>query len=175
MDPMHLKPIGRDMLLANLFSSVPFRGLFFLSVVIACALIPTTYWALDNQRPYTFFADESYIIPNQATGNDQMIVAWKVRVHRQCGGLIRRELFDPRTQVLLSIYDAQVAHSMSMPIGDGYLNRTFLLPRMIQNGRIGYRARLEYYCNPLQRWFPIKYSTPDLFFEVKGNEELARP
>lgn len=168
MDPMHLKPIGREALLANLFASPTFRVLFFVSMILALVLGPVTYWAFDNQRPYIFDGSESYIIPNEATGNDQMIVAWKVKVVRQCEGLVRRELFDPRTQVILSIYDPQQAQINSMPIGEGYYNRTFLLPKMIQTGKIGYRVRAEYYCNPLQRIWPLKYSTPDLFFEVKG-------
>jgi hypothetical protein len=168
MDPMHLKPITRDTLLANLFSSLTFRMLFFVSMIVTLALIPITYWALDNVRPYVFFPEESYIIPTAATGNDQMIVAWKVKVNRQCDGLVRRELFDPRTKVVLSVYDAQPAHVGDISEDHGYFNRTFLLPRSIQTGKIGYRARLEYYCNPLQRWWPIRYSTPDLFFEVKG-------
>lgn len=168
MDPLHLKPIRTDTLLANLFSSIVFRVLFFVSVIVTAALVPITYWALDNTRPYIFHASESYIIPTQASGNDQMIVSWKVNVNRQCDGLVRRELFDPRTEVLLTIYDAQPAHATPMPVGAGQFNRTFLLPRQIQTGRVGYRARLEYYCNPLQRIWPIKYTTPDLFFEVKG-------
>lgn len=168
MDPMHLKPLTPETLLANLFSSVIFRVLFFVSMLVTAALIPITYWALDNQRPYVFFGDESYIIPTAAQGNDQMIVSWKVRVFRQCDGIVRRELFDPRTQVILSIYDPQPAHKNNMPLGDGQFNKTFLLPKMIQPGRIGYRARLEYSCNPLQRIWPISYVTPELFFEVRG-------
>jgi hypothetical protein len=169
MDPLHLKPIDidREALLANLFASPTFKVLFFISMVLAVLLMPVTYWALDNQRPYIFDGAESYILPNPATGNDQMIVAWKVKVHRQCEGLIRRELFDPRTQVVLSLYDAQPTHIHTLPLGDQYYNRTFLLPKMIQTGRIGYRSKLEYYCNPLQRIWPIQYTSPELFFEVK--------
>lgn len=169
MDPLHLKPISTDMLLANLFGSLTFRILFAVSMLLAVVLLPVTYWLLDNQRPYTFDAAESYIIPTIANGNDQMIVAWKVRVHRQCEGAVRRELFDPRTQVVLAVYDPQPAHRNSM-LGEGYFNKTFLLPRMIQPGRVGYRARLEYYCNPLQRIWPIRYVTPELFFTVRPAE-----
>lgn len=169
MNPMHLKPIGRDKLLANLFSSATFRVLFFVSCVVATALVPITYWALDNVRPYVFFPEESHIIPTNAVGNDQMIVSWKVRVNRQCEGLVRRELFDPRPGgALLAIYDAQPAHKTSMPLGEGQFNRTFLLPKQVTPGKVGYRARLEYWCNPLQRFWPIQYNTPDLFFEVRG-------
>lgn len=169
MDTMHLKPIGNETLLANLFSSATFRILFAASLLFATLLVPVTYWALDNQRPYDFYGPpESYIIPNEATGNDQMIVSWKVKANRQCDGSIRRELFDPRTKVVLAVYDPQPIDRHAMPEQDGYFNSVFLLPRMIQTGRIGYRSHREYWCNPLQRIWPLKYTTPDLFFEVKG-------
>lgn len=169
MDPLHVRPIGSETLLANLFSSVTFRALFLVSTMIGLALVPITYWALDNVRPYLFYVEESYILPTTASGNDQMIVSWKVKVNRQCEGLVRRELFDPRPGgALLAIYDAQPAHKTTMPLGEGQFNRTFLLPKQMQPGKVGYRARLEYWCNPLQRIWPIQYNTPELFFEVKG-------
>jgi hypothetical protein len=152
---------------SNLFASLTFRVLFALSVFVMLLLVPTTYWAIDKQPPYTFIQEGSYIIPNTAVGNDQMIVSWQVIVNRQCEGSVRRELFDPHTKVILAMYAAEAAHKNAMPRGLGSFNKTFLLPRQIQPGRIGYRARLEYYCNPLQRIWPITYSTPDLFFEVK--------
>lgn len=160
MDPMHLKPIERGTLLANLFSSVAFRVFFSLSLLVAMILIPVTYWALDYQRPYMFILEGSRIVPTEANGNDQMIVSWNVRTARECDGSVRRELFDPHTQVVLALYDPQPSPKTSAPA-------TFLLPRQIQPGKIGYRARLEFWCNPLQRIWPIVYYTPDLFFTVR--------
>lgn len=168
MDVHHLKPIPQFIVFSNLFTSVAFRVMFSVSVLLAVILAPITYWALDNQRPYAFDASKSVIIPNVAIGNDQMIVKWWVHVYRQCDGIITRELFDPQTQVILAVYDQQRASLSAVARGPGTLNKTFLLPRQIQTGRIGYRSRLEYYCNPLQRIWPIRYQTPDLFFEVRA-------
>lgn len=166
MDPLHLKPISREALMANLFSSAAFRGLFFLSVVVTVILIPITFWAVDNTKPYVFYVDESSILPNKAAGNDQMIVRWKIDYVRPCDGLVKREIFDPISQTIVAAYDPQPSYSNSLPLGPGYLNKTFLLPRSTLPGRYGYRARLEYWCNPLQRFWPIRYNTPELYFEV---------
>jgi hypothetical protein len=163
MDPLHLKPIENEAALANLFASVPFRALFFISMVIAVALVPITYWALDNAHPYVLNAEESYILPTHAHGNDQMIVVWKVKTERHCEGIKRRELFDPRTKVILAVYDpVPTIRYDDIPFGE-----TFLLPRQIQTGRIAYRSRLEFWCNPLQRIWPIKYTSPELYFTVQ--------
>lgn len=168
MDVQHLHPIPRSVVMSNLFASLTFRVLFAVSVLVGLVLVPITYWAFDNQHPYVFDAEHSVIIPSEAVGNDQMIVSWQVTINRQCPGMIHRELFDPRTKVVLAIYDAQPAYkSEELKPGPGRLNRTFLLPRKMQTGQTGYRAKMEYWCNPLQRIWPIRYITPELLFEVK--------
>lgn len=168
MDPLHLKPIGRDTL-ANLFSSATFRVLFFVSCVVTVLLVPVSFWAFDNTKPYIFYSEGSYILPINATGNDQMIVSWKVHVNRHCPGVIRRELFDPRVGgAIIAMYDAEASLDTIESVGDQQINRTFLLPRAMPAGRTAYRAKLEYWCNPLQRLWPTRYTTPSLEFEVRG-------
>jgi hypothetical protein len=90
-----------------------------------------------------------------------------VRYNRTCAGLIRRQLFDPHTGVILADYDAVPAQAEPPGFTYGYLNKTFLLPRNIQTGWMGYRASLEYWCNPLQRIWPLRYVTPALNFKVQ--------
>lgn len=169
MDPLHLKPISRDTLLANLFSSSTFRAMFFVSCLVAVILVPISYWAFDNLKPYTYYTEGSYILPTSAMGNDQMIVSWHVRVNRHCPGVVRRELFDPRVGgAILAMYDAQASIDTIDGLGDQQINRTFLLPRAMPPGRTAYRSKLEFWCNPLQRLWPIRYETPALEFEVRG-------
>lgn len=169
-DPLHVRPIEYGSLLTNLFGSMAFRALFIISLIVAIIVGPLTYWAFDNRRPYEFIGDESFIIPAEAHGNDQMLVKWKVRFNRLCPGLIRRQLYDPHTGVILAIYDPQPASPEPPPYREGYLNKTFLLPRNIQTGWIGYRSSLEMWCNPLQRIWPLRYDTPSLFFKVNEPE-----
>lgn len=167
-DPLHTRPIEYGSLVTNLFGSAAFRALFIISLLVAITAGPLTYWLLDNQHPYYYIADESVIIPNEAQGNDQMLVKWKVRFNRVCPGLVRRQLFDPRTDVILAVYDPIPAELDPPPFREGFLNKTFLLPKQIQSGRIGYRVALEMWCNPLQRLWPMRYDTPSLFFNVSG-------
>lgn len=166
MDPLHLKPVANDVALRNLFQSNAFRALFIISLLVGLAATVITYWALDTQHPYDFVASESYVVPYTARGNDQMIVKWRVVAHRTCPGLIRRELIDPKTDVVLAVYDPQIA-APKYKLEDGYLNKVFMMPRSVQPGMVGYRSHLEYWCNPLQRLWPLRYDTPTLLFEVK--------
>lgn len=170
-DPMHTTPVEYQSLLANLFGSGAFRALFALSLIFTVATGLLSYWLLDNQHPYEFIAEQSLIIPNEAQGNDQMLVKWKVRFHRTCPGLIRRRLFDPRTEVILAEYDPQQTSPDAPTHSEGYLNKTFLLPKQIQTGWVGYKASLEYWCNPVQRLWPLRYDTPVLFFKVSDTYE----
>jgi len=121
----------------------------------------------DTTLPYEFDVAESTIIPQQAEAGMQIRVDWKVKVNRICDGTNVRELFDPITKSRLAIYDpVPTASSAALEKGDQHLIRTFLLPRRLQKGKIGYRAHLLYKCNWLQRVFPIEMDTPDLFFEL---------
>jgi hypothetical protein len=165
-DPLHSHPIEYGNPIVNLFGSAVFRVLFFLSLVTAAVVGPATYWAFDNVMPYDFIADGSVVIPTEARGNDQMLVKWKVRFNRVCPGLIRRQLVDPHTGVVLAVYDPQPTLTDPPGFRTGYLNKTFLLPRNIQTGWIGYRSTLEIWCNPLQRVWPLRATTPTLLFKV---------
>lgn len=127
-----------------------------------------SFMAADNQPPYEYDAEKSYIVPSKAHDGDQITVMWKLaKINRICPGSNRRILFDPRTRVILASYDPTPA-AVSESIHEGYLNRTFLLPRgALPEGPIGYRANVCYECNPFQRFIkPLCVATPELFFSV---------
>jgi hypothetical protein len=150
-----------------LWHSRSFRFLFALAVTAMVVLSVTTYMLFDNTPPYVFIPEESRIVPSQASGGDFVTVKWKVHVNRACKGNLRRILFDPKTKVFLATYDNEAVAVAVGQLQNGYLNKTFLLPRVIQKGPIGYRAELHYRCNVLQNFFPLNITTPDLFFEIK--------
>lgn len=120
----------------------------------------------DTTPPFEFDASQSKITPQVAEGGMQIRVDWKVKVHRLCPGTNTRELFDPITKSRLAVYDPVPTASDQALEADDHLIRTFLLPRRIAKGPVGYRAHLVYKCNWLQRFFPIELDTPDLFFEL---------
>ena len=126
------------------------------------------FMAADNQPPYEYDAANSYIVPLVANDGDQILVRWKIKVNRICPGSGRRMLFDKKTGVILASYDPTPA-AISDSIKDGYLNRTFLLPRGgLPQGEIGYRSTVCYECNPFQKFIkPLCVTTPDLTFSVR--------
>jgi len=120
----------------------------------------------DTTLPYEFDASQSKITLSPAEGGGMQIsVEWKAKVNRVCPGTKTRELFDPtiRPPVRLAIYDPESTEDRQV--------RTFKLPRRISAGLIGYRAHLSYKCNWLQRFFPLEYDTPDLFFELPNHTD----
>lgn len=124
------------------------------------------FMAADNQPPYEYDAANSYVVPSPANDGEQITVKWKLsKVNRVCPGSNRRMLFDPKTKVLLATYDPTPA-AFSASLVDGYLNRTFLLPRgALPSGEIGYRATVHYECNLFQKYVrPLVVTTPDLIF-----------
>ena len=139
---------------------------WFFGCVLMCVTGIFVFMWFDTTPPYEFDASQSEIIPKKVEAGMQIRVDWKVKVNRICKGTNVRELFDPLTKARLAIYDPVLTASDTALEGDDHLIRTFLLPRQIASGPIGYRAHLLYKCNWLQNFFPLEIDTPDLFFEL---------
>lgn len=124
----------------------------------------------DTTPPYEFDTDGSYVIPHKAEEGMQIRVVWKIKkFNRFCPGTNVRQLFDPVTKVKLAIYDPVPVAARSELNEDKFLVRTFLLPRELMPGTVGYRSTQSFICNPLQHIRPLVVTTPDLFFEVAEN------
>ena len=140
-----------------------------VGIVVSSLLGWVAFMAADNTPPYVYDAAGSYIVPTTAEDGGQITVKWKLKqVNRMCPGASRRVLFDKVTGVILASYDPTPA-AISDSIKDGYLNRTFLLPReLLQPGEVGYRATVCYECNLFQKLArPLCVTTPDLSFWIR--------
>jgi hypothetical protein len=138
---------------------------WFSGYLIATLFGLFAYLLADNQPPYVYIVDESYVIPSHVSPGHQVAVHWSIKVNRLCPGSIVRTIVDARTGARVS-YDPTPA-ILTIESGDTALDRSFLLPDGIRPGNKIYRANAEYICNPLQRIWPLKVQTPDLFFEVE--------
>jgi len=146
-----------------------FRARVFFAIIPTAIAFVFGLLATDRVRPYDYIPEGSFIVPTSGKGGDQVTVHWHVRQNRTkpCPGIVERLLIDPSTDVVLATYDPVLA--TPMPPVKGYLNVTFAMPRNMQAGVVGYRAKMTYTCNWLQAVFPtmaIKYSTPTLLFTV---------
>jgi hypothetical protein len=149
---------------------VQLRWHIAIGVVVSSMLGWLAFMVADNTPPYVYDSENSFIKPAQADDGAQITVMWKIKtINRICPGASVRTLFDPKTKVILASYDPAPA-AISSSISSGYLNRTFQLPRsVLPPGQIGYRATVCYECNLYQKLAkPLCITTPDLFFEVKG-------
>lgn len=145
------------------------RAFWLLAANMICIFGSFGYLIADNQPPYTYYPDESYVKPSTTYPGHQVEVYWKLKVNRVCRGTAVRIIVDERTGARFS-YDPTAA-TATIKLGDDHLRRTFLLPDGISPGKKMYRAEGEYVCNILQRFFPLKVVTPELQFEVLPKDQ----
>lgn len=129
-------------------------------------IAPMAFMLADNQPPYEYDADGSYVVPNKTPSGNQIRVHWKFKsVNRICSGSITRSIVDVKTKERIT-YDPTIA-STTVELGDKALDRTFFLPSGITRGEKEYYADAAFACNPLQRFFPLHVRTPRLRFFVQ--------
>ncbi len=140
--------------------------MIILSAVVSVFVItPLAYMFADNQPPYEYGMDGSYVVPQHTQSGHQLRVHWKLKkVNRICIGSITRVIVDDVTGFKIS-YDPTPA-TKNIDMEDGTLDRTFYLPPLISPGRKWYYSDAEFACNLLQRLYPLRVRTPRLGFEV---------
>jgi hypothetical protein len=141
--------------------------LWIVGVIVSIVLGCIAFMFADNQPPYSYIVEKSYVIPNPSHAGHQVLIHWEFKINRLCPGTIVRTIVDAKTGATIS-YDPTPALS-TVKIGDTFLERTFFLPEGIRPGPKLYRANAEYVCNPLHRVWPLKVQTPDIPFEVTTN------
>ncbi len=119
------------------------------------------YFAFDNEPPYTYLDGE--VFPDPAPEASQVTVRWTLKVNRICPGAVQRQLIDSRG--IAHTYDAAPA-ATAASVRDGYLFRTFMLPQNMPTGATRYRANVCFACNPLQFFYPLCKTTPELTFTL---------
>ncbi len=145
-----------------------FRARIFLAIFPTTIALVVGHFATDRQHPYDFFVEESYVEPPTGSRGQEMTINWKVKEHRVCPGIVERQLVDPKTDVLIAVYDP--APTDTRGAEDGWLRKTFRVPKDIQAGTLAYQAKLTYHCNWLQKLMPaiaIRYTIPRLTFYVE--------
>ena len=126
---------------------------------------PATYMAFDNEMPYTYL--DGVIIPDHAPDGAQVTVDWRIKVNRLCRGAVQRVIVDARG--VAHTYDATPA-ALSVDPKAEHLLRTFTLPLGMPEGETKYRANVCYICNPLQVFWPLCLTTPEIRFHIGGSK-----
>ncbi len=148
------------------------RGMIIFSAFFSLFIVaPLTYMLADNQQPYDYVEGRSRLIPPVTSAGSQMTVHWELRVNRFCPGTVTRVIIDERTGVRISYDPVLVVADAGTRLNFGpdrtvTLDRTFMLPIQIDPGQKLYRSYIEFHCNPLQWWWPLRVKTPDLGFVV---------
>lgn len=145
------------------------------AAIISSALVsifivaPVFYLLADNEPPYVYDLEHSYIIPTQVHSTHQAVAHWSVsRVNRVCRGITVSTVVDDVTKIK-TFYDAQPAIIVDPADSDKFgkvLERPFWLAPGILPGPKIYKGESYYACNILQNLWPLHVSTPPLPFEV---------
>lgn len=129
-----------------------------LAVLVIGTVAPVTFMALDNKWPYEYHGGELH--PDPAKPGDEASVFWRVKINRVCLGYISRQIIDSRGYV----HTADPVPALGNVATNFWV--TFRLPSFAAKGPATYRAHGTYWCNPLQRLFPLKTVTPDVKFTI---------
>lgn len=137
------------------------RALRFTIIMSALLLVGLPmFWALDNAPPYAWKNGE--VVPDPAPDGSQISVHWTLQINRICPGLIQRQIIDARDEV--HNYDPVPAADREDVSPEFWV--TFKLPLGLPRGSAKYRVHATYACNPLQRFWPIHVTTPEIAFTL---------
>lgn len=137
------------------------RGLRFTIILFALLFVALPmYWVLDNAPPYAWESGE--VVPDPAPDGSQVSVHWRLKIARICPGVIQRQIIDAREEV--HNYDPVLAAAREDVNPEFWV--TFKLPLGLPLGISKYRVHASYACNPLQRWWPIRVTTPEIPFTL---------
>lgn len=141
----------------------------FFCAIAACA-IWVAWMAADNERPYAYAVERSYIIPDPAQQGAMVTASWAIeKVNRPCGGTSQRYFrdLDPDSSSYKEIVSTLDTTQMSraLKLGDKRLPRSFQLPPQLPK-IVGYSTEICAQCNLLQHIFPLCFRTPEIIFRV---------
>lgn len=125
----------------------------FGAVLGAIVVAPALIMLLDRREPLDLIS--GYITPLDARGGDEVRVTWTAKEHRACDGQLIRVFIDSAKVAYPTVTEPTVYHRTFSD------QRTFqkkmIVPRGMALGPAYYTARVERWCNPIQRYvWPIK-------------------
>ena len=143
----------------------------FITAIITSSLV---YMLLDNVPPYDFKSGR--IEPNPATSGRNVNVIWDIEVRRYCPGTVYRTIVGPITKSNASVvyfYDpihAIISKSNVNDFRNKELIVTFSIPFVQSIGAYNYAAKIDYECNWLQKFFPLRVNLPVVPFEILADK-----
>jgi len=154
----------------ELWSSSSFRTQTYVGLVLTAIAVPVTYWMSDNDIPYVYIPEGSYIRPPDPDDGGEITAVWAVeKIKRICPASSRRQIIDPQSGAILASYDLIPALTTTK-IGDTEIVKTFALPKraLPYEEPVGYRSQICFECNPYQKYVRARcVMTPTLTFQVR--------
>lgn len=136
-----------------------FRRHWFAWLVALFVVAPLTYMGFDREPPVDRMSGS--MEPNKVHPGQMVTVTWYTKKHRRCNGDVSRQIIAADGKVHI-LEDADSSYSTQ---GD-LLKRTFQIPIYIAYGPARYRSTVQFYCNPIHTYFPIKTVGPEVLFEI---------
>ena len=147
-----------EALSSSSFASRTAKGGVFVFTIVAMVFFGML---LDRGLPYERSAGE--MIPPEARAGEQIFVRWTGEKKRDCPGIVHRVFIDSAG----TYHPVEFAGAVYARVGIGMpLLRPLTVPAKMACGPAQYIARTEFYCNPVQRLWPIVSNAPPVIFKV---------
>lgn len=141
-----------------------------LSALAIAAMVsfPVVAVVGDRRAPFTFESGE--MLTAMPRPGDTVTVRWIGTFYRECEGVVHRSIVDSGNALHLLSPIFSVLSNVEVDPGKSYSwQRSFNLPLAITSGSARYKTAPEYWCNGLQKLWPIKVAVPDIQFVVGSN------
>jgi hypothetical protein len=145
------------------------RWMCHLSALLLCTFLfgPVVYMLADRDPPFAFIRGE--IVPDNPSPGESISVIWYANITRRCDGIVHRRIIDSHG-VIFNFTSVPALYRYSPDIAK--FARTFPLPAGIAQGWAEYAPDVFYWCNPLQKLWPIHGKAPALKFFVTPGVSL---
>lgn len=140
---------------------------------------PAAYWMTETLPPLEVV--DARVVEGKVTRGEHLHVRYDLRYHKACRGYVSRMVSDSLGIVHL-IEPTRTFNPLNpgMHVTPGTVSDLRVripVPTGAAPGPATYQARIEYYCNPLQRFLdrPIVFLTPEIDFVISDEPPVLDP
>lgn len=132
--------------------------------IFACAVVgPLTWWALDRD-PKIIGVEGKVIDTEHAVPGGTLTVEWHIQKFEVCEGVAQNILTDSAGRRHIS---SERSSRTSLRVGALSARFDYDIPKTAAPGRAVLSTIMFQHCNPLQHYWSVQITVPDIVFQIK--------
>ena len=140
----------------------------FIAFFVSGLFIVPSMWLVLDREPPVIVEDAAYIGPWPITPGESFYIRYSVNRKKLCPYTIQPLIFDGASvRYVLEQQNILAAG----PLGPDIYEVERTVPEGAAHGWARYSTVLEFYCNPIQRYWPVQMVTPTVRFKVERPEK----